>query len=381
MTLTGADVAPAAAPPVPRAATLPSAPAPSSAPVPSSAPARRSALSRSRRPRDPWLDNARLVAAVGVVVGHCLSASFARVEVAEPLWAATWPFRLPALVLMAGWFSSSAPLTRRTLGALVARLLVVLVVFDLLSAVLAAVVPGSKPFDPLVPGFGLWFLLALLCWRLALPLLSRVPYLAWWAVGAALLVGLVDGVDERAALSRTIVWFPLFLLGHALAGGDLRGRVAGWRGARTVAVLAAVAVAVTCVVLVHAHGVAPLRLSGPYPDGDLPATAGSVALRALVLLVGVVGAASMLALVPRRRIKAVTVVGAGSLSVYLLHVLALPPLVAIGVFDAVDTTVELLAVVVVAVAVALVLGSPWVRRAAVPLLEPVTLCSRRGGNT
>lgn len=64
---------------------------------------------KGTKPRDPWLHNARLLAAVLIVVLHFSAALRAHSEALNALIFATWPMQVPLYVLIAGYFSSTKP--------------------------------------------------------------------------------------------------------------------------------------------------------------------------------------------------------------------------------------------------------------------------------
>jgi fucose 4-O-acetylase-like acetyltransferase len=72
--------------------------------------------------------------------------------------------------------------------------------------------------DPFVLHWSLWFLISLFFWNVMLYLFARINsiYSITIALIIALAVGYIDSVSSFLSLSRTFVYFPLFLLGYYL---------------------------------------------------------------------------------------------------------------------------------------------------------------------
>ena len=68
--------------------------------------------------------------------------------------------------------------------------------------------------DPFNPVFALWFLLTLFCFHVILVIVRR--YKAYYVLPVALIIsilaGFSDDIDGYMSISRTIVFFPIFML-------------------------------------------------------------------------------------------------------------------------------------------------------------------------
>ena len=322
----------------------------------------------ARAPRDPWFDNARATAAVLIVLGHVLERTALDRDTFAAVWAATWPFRIPAYVLLAGWFSSARALDARRVGILVRDLLLVYLLFACVHIAQGRHdVTGSWLADLAFPPLGTWFLLSLFTWRLMLPLVARVPGLLGWAVAAAVLVGFVDGVNWQYSASHTVAMFPLFLLGARLRTTDLRSRLDSAR-ARPAA-LAFLVAALVCGVAFHELDGVAFAMNDPYASTTL-STWGDPVLRLVLLAAGGAGAVALLTLVPRDRIPFVTYLGTGSMYVYVLHIVVLVELDRSDVLARAGAPAEIAVVVVGTVVACAVLASPPVRAVFRPIVQP-----------
>lgn len=326
------------------------------------------ALAAPPRARDPWIDNARFILIALVVFGHVL----------EPLldahpWLGTcyrfvYSFHMPAFAFLSGAVSHGT-LDPRGMRSIAFRLLWPYLMFQGLYALAAqwSLWPDGGPTSVTTPYWLLWYLLSLACWRLMLPLFAHLRGRLLIAVLVAVGVGCLGGIGYYLSLSRTLVFFPLFLMGWQWAG-HWRARSAS-RPVRLLAVctLGAIFAAAWRIDL------DPRWLYGSYDYATLGSPLALGALRRLVLLaIASGGTLALLALVPRRR-TAISGAGTRSLGAYVLQGFVVKIAVGAGVFGVLTQlgepwlTVLLLAI---AVGVALALASPVARMLLGPLTRP-----------
>ncbi len=167
----------------------------------------------AKKVRDPWLDNARIFAAVLIVVMHFAPDLRANSSVVDALYYGLWPMRVPLYVLVAGYFSSAAPLTGRRAVSLLRNIFFVYVAFRLIAMVQGGLLHGSWNINLATPSFALWFLLALFWWRLTLPLFNHIKYLPAIAVVVAIGAGFLPAFGPEFSASRAIAFWPIFIVG------------------------------------------------------------------------------------------------------------------------------------------------------------------------
>jgi fucose 4-O-acetylase-like acetyltransferase len=327
----------------------------------------------SRQPeRFPALDHARFVLIALVVAGHLLEQLVDSGPAAAALYRWIYLFHMPAFVLVSGALSK-ANLTHRRALALVTGLLLPYLVFQTLYPAWDAWLfqTGDWSQGYLTPYWLLWYLPSLACWRLLLPLFARLRFALPLAVAIALAAGLAPWIDYPLSLSRTLVFFPLFLLGYLMGARCLQhlGRARVRRMAAAIILLGA---AVGAWVL---RDLDPEWLYASVGYGTLNvAPLPGAAIRLALLTASAACAASVLALVPRHTRHAG--VGRRSLTVYLVHGFLVRALVAAGVFTllarAVPSWVALPLCLAAGLAVARLLSTRWADRLTTPLTRPVT---------
>lgn len=319
------------------------------------------------REREPFWDNAKGVLVTFVVLGHAIQPSAAAgVVLADVLYRVVYLFHMPAFVFVTGVLT--AELTARRAGRLVTTVLVPYVIFQVLQTIEVSVLRGRWAGVHLLdPRWTLWFLLALVVWRLSAPLwLALRPAVAIaGAVGVAILSGLEPGVTSTLGLDATLGFLPFFVLGLVLRRqGEMLLRP---RRPWVVAGAGAVVVGAVLVTLVTRHEISRRVLQlGFRPQVMDAGLAVELAVRVALLAGATALTAAALVLIPRRRTVFASV-GLASMTVYLLHPLVLTPLrdgrLAGGTVVAVLTMAA-------AVGLALLLSSRPVVAAARPLVEP-----------
>jgi fucose 4-O-acetylase-like acetyltransferase len=278
---------------------------------------------------------------------------------------------MPAFVLISGAVSKST-LTRHRVFALATGLLLPYLIFQTLYPAWDAWLfhTGDWSQGYLTPYWLLWYLPSLACWRLLLPLFARLKFALPLAVAIALAAGLAPWIGYPLSLSRTLVFFPLFLLGHRLGGQRLQqlGDSVVRKGVALVVLIAA------------AFGAWLLRDLDPqwlyasvgYDALDIAAPAGS-GMRLALLAASSACALSVLTLLPRRSHGSTA--GRRSLDAYLLHGFLVRAAVAAGVFSwlggAMPEAAALFLVVGCGWAIAATLSTRVIDRMARPLLCPV----------
>lgn len=330
-------------------------------------------MRRLARPsaRYPVLDNARFVLISLVVTGHLLEQLADQGPMAAALYRWIYLFHMPAFVLISGAVSK-ATLTRRRAFALVTGLLLPYVIFQTLYPAWDAWLfhTGDWSQGYLTPYWLLWYLPSLACWRLLLPLFARLKFALPWAVVIAMAAGLVPWIGYPLSLSRTLVFFPLFLLGYRLGGQRLQ-QLGGSRNRKCVALIVLITAAIGAWLL-RDFDPEWLFASVGYADLQAAPWLGS-GIRLALLTASASCALAVLALAPRHAMQ--PCLGRHSLTVYLMHGFLVRALVAVGVFAWLARTLpepaELLACLVAGALIAGLLSTRVADSLAAPLTRPL----------
>lgn len=263
--------------------------------------------------RDPWLDNAKLLLVVLVVVGHGWTVLPADGVAARP-YDFLYAWHMPAFVFVTGYLSRTFDYSRGRMWRLARTVLVPYVLFEAAMGLFRVHVGGEKLEDLFAdPHWPMWFLAALFFWRLVTPVFRAMP----GGVAVAVLLSLGAGLwaGDTLDLARVLGLLPFFVLGLKATPERLewlRGRVPTLLG---VAVL--VGIWFLSAYTDRWASTEWLYYRAQYDELAVSDVRAAVT-RLVIIAIGVAGTCAFLALVPRRTTW-FTGMGAATLVVYLFH--------------------------------------------------------------
>ncbi|HTD03058.1 acyltransferase family protein [Undibacterium sp.] len=171
----------------------------------------------SRYSRSASIDNIKGVLIFFVVFGHLIEMRITGDHFLRSIWIFIYSFHMPMFALVSGMFSK-ATLEERDTSQLVKNIAVPLIAFELLYEAVEFFLKGKlSVYSGLIaPYWMLWYLLSLLSWRLLLPLFSRLQFPVLSAIVLAMLATYSEHIGYTLSLSRTLNFFPFFLLGWGM---------------------------------------------------------------------------------------------------------------------------------------------------------------------
>jgi len=264
--------------------------------------------------RSAFWDNYKGVLILLVVFGHFIynRAVGTAGGATNLIFTFIYLFHMPAFVFSSGYFSRSE--NARSAKAIV-RLLLYYLVFNTLMMAYYTIERRELP-SLLTPYASYWYLLCLIAWRLSAPYLSKVRGILPLTVAASLLVGYWAEVSNVLGLSRTVVFFPFFLLGYKfdaqpwlqkIKDRSLLLKLLGMAAAIGVA-------AVMCYVSRRYHLNVSMLCGMPYANGTT-----DLLRRGLIFLCAGAAIVMMLLTVPHGRVPMLTNIGKNSLLIYVVH--------------------------------------------------------------
>lgn len=167
--------------------------------------------------RDYYFDNAKFLLIFFVVFGHSIQSFTNDSNSIYSLYKVIYTFHMPAFILISGFFAKGI-YEEGYVQKYLKRLILPYIIFQLIYSVFYYYLYGKSSFtvDPLSPHWSLWFLISLFFWNMLLLGFSKMKPL--YGLGIALILGLaigfVDWTSSYLSLTRTFVFFPLFLLGY-----------------------------------------------------------------------------------------------------------------------------------------------------------------------
>lgn len=275
--------------------------------------------------RDPFLDNARGILIALVVVGHALECFEGdRSLLGSALHTWIYSFHMAAFVAISGYLSRSYRNEPRQVRRLITAMALPYLIFQLIHEAAKVLLLGDEFDLQLVDtAWTLWFLLALMMWRLISPVLRVLRYPMIFALAVSVISPLDPGLDSTFTLGRFFQMMPFFVLGLIATPRTLEV-IRTWRWRLPVGALVLAIAMATAFTTSERFSVVRFYLRSNYEDGPY-STPVSLVVHLLVLAAGVIGAVALLLVTPLGR-GFLTPLGERSLTVYLLHPLVLLPI-------------------------------------------------------
>jgi len=338
-------------------------------------PATESTEQRTPPARDPWFDNIKMTLVTLVVVGHSWTL-LPHNTGTDWAYDALYAWHIPAFVIVTGYLSRSFAWTPAKMWALVRTVAVPYLLFEAALAWFRYNVGGVTLKDLFAdPHWPMWYLAALFFWRLMAPAFLRLsrPVALTLAVVISLGAGLYAG--NILDLARILGLLPFFVLGLTI--GDREWGLVRSRRAIPLALVGVVVIVVFTRFTDSWIATEWYYYRTRYDALD-PNNLQAAAIRSVLLCVGLIGAASCFALVPRARTWFSTL-GAATLVVYLFHGFFVLTAQYEGFPDWADEHVVSSFVITTsaAVALALLLAAPPVARVLKVLVDPIGWLERQ----
>lgn len=167
--------------------------------------------------RDYFFDNARAILIFLVVLGHLLQPYTSEDKFLQALYLLIYSFHMPTFLFISGYFAKNLD-KPNYLEKIAKKLLLPYVIFFAFFS-LYYYFTGKEDaiqLDPFNPVFALWFLLTLFFFHVVLVIVRRYnPYIVLFiSILVSVLAGFSGNIDSYMSISRTIVFFPIFFIGH-----------------------------------------------------------------------------------------------------------------------------------------------------------------------
>ncbi|MRX73299.1 acyltransferase family protein [Bacillus lacus] len=174
-----------------------------------------------KKTRDSYFDNAKFLLILLVVFGHFIRSFINDNELIMTIYKYIYTFHMPAFILLAGFFAKGFN-KKGYVAKITKKLILPYLIFQGIYSVYYYLIQSKDTLyrDPLNPHWSLWFLLSLFSWNILLFVFTKFPkkVSVTIAFGIGIAVGYAEFISSYLSLSRTFVFFPLFLLGYYLRG-------------------------------------------------------------------------------------------------------------------------------------------------------------------
>ena len=261
--------------------------------------------------RIAFWDNFKGLLITLVVLGHFLW-EYRGLGAAGDLVSAIYFFHMPAFIFVAGYLSKSP--RARSKEAII-KLLIIYIILNAGLMLFSHVLVDSS-WRIFTPYYSAWFIISLIVWRLAIGHVAKLRYIIPVSLFAALTISFWPDATNILAISRTIVFFPFFLLGYIFPEDKLISFIRGRKVLDYVKGLALLGITVFLSVqfIRQYNGLSQAVLTmGTYSHWSESITRLGIFCVASLMLV------SLISLIPNRSLGLITKWGKNSLAIYVVH--------------------------------------------------------------
>lgn len=322
--------------------------------------------------RNAYFDNARVLLIFLVVFGHMIQPFIDGSTGLNTLYMWMYTFHMPAFIFLAGFFAKGSGDLKYVLN-LVKKLLLPYLIFQIIYSVFYYFI-GKEGWQTSLfnPHWSLWFLFSLFSWHMLLYWFKKIPAVlgVLIAVQLGLIVGYFGEIGHTFSLSRTLVFFPFFLLGYWLTEEHIM-----WLKQRAFKLISLVIMGIAAIAIYYAPDFNSGWLLASKSYGALGSPEYGGLARMLVYLTSTLMAMSVMAWVPMAKSR-LTFIGTRTLYVYLLHGFFIQYFREAELFK-VDNIFDLFGLGLLSALIVLVLSSKPILGIWQPLVEGSTSMIRR----
>ena len=169
-----------------------------------------------------YFDNAKYFLIISVVLGHLLQNNGLQDNLSVGLFDTIFMYSMPAFVFISGIFTpphrdKKVFLSDRKFWLSELCLVETMIIFSITMKVPVLLISGMSLYEFLLPGYTLWYLLALVWWRLLTYLLPANLFKhKILLLSATVIISILSGFltkGEHIALPRSLFFLPFFFAG------------------------------------------------------------------------------------------------------------------------------------------------------------------------
>lgn len=315
--------------------------------------------------RNAFFDNARVILIFLVVFGHMIQPFIGNANEIHTLYTWIYIFHMPAFILISGFFAKGAG-DKKYIWNLIKKLLMPYIIFQVIyTGYYFLIGKADWQTSLFYPHWSLWFLFSLFSWHILLYFFKKLKpgYSISLALAIGVSVGYFSEIGHTFSLSRTLVFFPFFLIGYLLTEKQIM-----LVKKKAVMIGGAVTMAIFAVLIYFLPDINTGWVLASKSYGDLGVTEFGGLLRILIYTVSGLMTVSVLAWIPKNTIAGVTHLGSRTIYVYLLHGFFIQYFRQIELFN-VDILIDVIGIAAISAALVYLLSSKPILGISQPLIE------------
>lgn len=259
--------------------------------------------------RSVYLDNVRLVLIFLVVFAHMLER-FLDIKLYNSLYVIIYSFHMPLFIFISGYLSKNTDKCRKN------AFLNFFIPYIIFNSIYSIFINRSIVVNIFSPLYIYWYMLCMFFWKLIIKDFIKIKYYILVSVLLSLYCGIFDNINWFLALSRTIFFFPYFLLGY-WCDNNILNRIKSIPKYFSITVLIILSIVVAY--MFNNKLISNLMLFGNdcYLNLGLSVSKGMV-YRFIQYIISVIMSICILNLIPINTFK-YTDYGSKTITIYLLH--------------------------------------------------------------
>jgi fucose 4-O-acetylase-like acetyltransferase len=261
--------------------------------------------------RNYHLDNVKALLITLVVLGHLMDR-FTEIESFKFFWILIYSFHMPLFVFCSGYFASTDN------KKITKRLIYPYILFQILFLIFDKYIIKMEvtSFTLITPIWILWYLLASVFWSIMIQFIKKIDLKV---IIIAFIIGLLAGFDDSIgfdlSLSRTIVFFPFFLIGYYCRNNKID--VTKLKENKVlIIILSILSTLVILYLYINCNNINGVWLNA---SRGYEAFEYNLIIRLIIYLNALILSAMIFVIIPKFKIPAITNIGVNSMSIYLLH--------------------------------------------------------------
>lgn len=158
--------------------------------------------------RDYYLDNVKVILIFLVIFGHLVDKFADKNTIYNILYIVIYSFHMPLFIFVSGYFSKNVDKSRENafVGCLVPYLI--------FNTIYLLVSTKNIMVPIFLPLYIYWYMLSLFIWKLILKDFIKIKHCVLVSILLGIYCGMFDDISWMMSMSRTIVFFPYFLMGY-----------------------------------------------------------------------------------------------------------------------------------------------------------------------
>ena len=163
-----------------------------------------------------YFDNLKFILIILVVLGHFLAIPTRTSDYAKMVWLFIYFFHMPLFVFISGYFSKNAVKNKNVSKVII--FITLYVVLSFAQFLIKKIYVGASSLKIFSSSSIQWYLFSMAIWYLFSMMTEKInkKYMLLSTLIIALIVGYDKTVGDFLILSRTIVYYPFFILGNML---------------------------------------------------------------------------------------------------------------------------------------------------------------------